>query len=1111
MKTEKDKKLSTHYFSTLNPKYEMRYILLIYLLLVSLLAYSQGGEEGSKAGDLNINVIPPNPTAAGLGKYGDIPVSLHTGTPSINIPLYTVQSGSIQVPISLSYHASSIRVEEVASWVGLGWSLNSGGVINRSIKGIPDEKVARAYSYTAFLNKFDGEIPVFYETTPADYVWLNTLTKGIWDTEPDEMRYSFPGGSGKFIMAGQPVLLPKRAIRITGDMTKGWTIVDEQGNTYLFDVAEQTKVSGQDYKDSYTTSYKLSKIIGVNGKDEVTFTYKDVALSQYFEVSEQEDYKRVTGRWSLASVSSGSSLSNFYSKVLTKITFPRGSVEFQSSRNREDLRIDPNLGNQREGVRLDAVVIADKTGKTIRRYDLHYAYFGNTANSHTGKRLKLTEVVENKGRGTGEKTHRFTYNATELPDRGSKQRDYWGYYNKGNAGTLLPGLNVSNGTLDYGNFTPDEDRSKACLLEQIDYPTGGYTRFEYEPHTFGSSRHDRVSPLQYTSHSVSVSAHRNIYNDDQLEATSAPMEIKEAQTVSIEATVKYPETGTAPKPDQQLTLILYPYLEITPENGAKGEPLYTWTQTDAGIKVLLEPGKYVLEARVTGYQYDSVQVVGYANYTTVVKDEQGNIRLNKPIGGVRIKRIITHDGMEASRDIVKNYSYATTDKPWQSSGFLHGLPEYAFGYTRYLPPDCQINEAGLCDYCGWATEEQHLVISSRSTLDLGGGPHVEYKEVTVEITGQGKTTSFFSIVRKSISVFGTFRGSDWRSGSLRKQIVKDEAGRTLQIVENEYDHIPLGRLTALRVTQLKNHYCSNDDYFDALYPRTFGQQVNPYASEFYYLSKSKTYVYDRTDADNERYALTETAYFYENPAHLQLTASTQTDSRGRTLYTTQTYPPDYAHPAPALARMQEKNQVASVVEQLVWQTNDRGEKELISARGTRYFVQDALALPREIYLLENTRPLKEGEFSPSADGDTFDAHYQKRATYHAYDDYGRILSYAKEDDVPTSYIWGYDRQYPVAQIANATYEEVAEILGSEPNLPAGLSTAQIQALKDGLPRALVTTYTYDPLIGMTSQTGPNGITVYYQYDSAGRLEAIRDHENNIVKSYQYHYKTEENE
>lgn len=64
-------------------------------------------------------------------------VNLTTGDLSYVLPLLNVPSPEGGYPITLSYHAG-IAMEQEASWVGLGWSLNT-GAINRNVNGYPDD------------------------------------------------------------------------------------------------------------------------------------------------------------------------------------------------------------------------------------------------------------------------------------------------------------------------------------------------------------------------------------------------------------------------------------------------------------------------------------------------------------------------------------------------------------------------------------------------------------------------------------------------------------------------------------------------------------------------------------------------------------------------------------------------------------------------------------------------------------------------------------------------------------------------------------------------------------------------------------------------------------
>ena len=73
--------------------------------------------------------------------------------------------------------------------------------------------------------------------------------------------------------------------------------------------------------------------------------------------------------------------------------------------------------------------------------------------------------------------------------------------------------------------------------------------------------------------------------------------------------------------------------------------------------------------------------------------------------------------------------------------------------------------------------------------------------------------------------------------------------------------------------------------------------------------------------------------------------------------------------------------------------------------------------------------------------------------------------------------------------------------GSEVNLIAALN-----ALRTTLPDAMVTTYTYKPLIGVSTVTDPKGDRINYIYDSFNRLQNVIDKNGNILSENMYNYK-----
>jgi YD repeat-containing protein len=148
--------------------------------------------------------------------------------------------------------------------------------------------------------------------------------------------------------------------------------------------------------------------------------------------------------------------------------------------------------------------------------------------------------------------------------------------------------------------------------------------------------------------------------------------------------------------------------------------------------------------------------------------------------------------------------------------------------------------------------------------------------------------------------------------------------------------------------------------------------------------------------------------------------------------------------------------------------------------------------------------------------------FRDKISYLAYDNKGNPLEVSKVDGTHIVYIWGYQQQHPIAKIENATYSQVAARVVDLQNKSnadndrtygasgkEGILRTSLASLRSSLPKAMVTTFTYDPLIGVTSITDPSGDTSYYIYDAFNRLQYIKDTKGQVLKEYRYHYKEPE--
>ena len=133
--------------------------------------------------------------------------------------------------------------------------------------------------------------------------------------------------------------------------------------------------------------------------------------------------------------------------------------------------------------------------------------------------------------------------------------------------------------------------------------------------------------------------------------------------------------------------------------------------------------------------------------------------------------------------------------------------------------------------------------------------------------------------------------------------------------------------------------------------------------------------------------------------------------------------------------------------------------------------------------------------------------YEDRLCY-TYDSYGNVSSVTTDGSTYTCYLWSYCNQYPIAQIVNVTYDALLSALGKNETWVEQLGNMTspdtemetINSLRQKLPEAQVYTYTHRILVGVTSITEPDGMTIYFEYDTFGRVVRSYILENGVPKT-----------
>ncbi len=1057
----------------------MRIKFLIFCSCVSLLFQQQVYAQASSASPLMDipHVIPPSPNAASLGKYGDVNVGEYTGAPSIGIPLYTITLGKYLLPITMNYTSSGLKVEEKSNWVGLGWSLSAGGVITRSMHGKPDEGGS---GYWSVGNWSDAQI-----LGPSPYLYSPAWSGG-YDLEPDIFYFNFAGRSGKFVMDANDGhnahCIPFQNLQIQHDNSlNGFTITDSEGNIYTFDVKETTNNESV----SFVSAWYLSKITTPAGI--INFTYNGNNEFNSSVQRSQIDFTRATGNVS-ADKNGSSNVSSIETNgnVLQQITAPGVAINFNVSRNRKDI---PQCSQ------LDNITIQDGQGQLRKQFTFDHSYFGNTASTRADDvRLKLDNIKEVSVNNDGQvKTHTFTYYSPEqVPALDSKAQDYWGFYNGYANGTLLVGADP----IDYpqiskvvggANREPVADNAVVGTLKTVIYPTGGTTTFIYEGNDYGFISGTPLNETEKVKNSVVASAARS--SSVNVPVNTKTFSISGSQNVGIQTSGSY--TGPAPVENGPSVVI-----NLVNSDGSRtnkySKIMINSTNMDY---VFLGQGNYELTASVDGTGQNATGTVYFTTPGNIIKTKKG--------GGVRIKQIINTDAITGNQNM-KNYTYVMKDDPSRSSGDIMSdfkFIEFQYGYmvrTSYTANYLSTTQGSTIGY--------KLVTSLEVTNGgtVNGTKESYYATAPTDLYGQNYeltngTLSPTSLSYKTLTDFDVYRGNLSRQAIYNAQgILIKESLSNYNIDANLNGTVP----NYLELSLKKG-------YMFAVCPSgcsdcSIGTSCN--GSHFYcILTKAKVlcpWIYktsttDRTyDINGQNATEVTTSFYYDNPVHAQVTRTETVNSKNQTISTTNKYPQDNITNLSSTAEAARQSLIQSHIISPMLEQTITNNGNLVKYTQTDYRNWTATVIEPEIITVQNGAGAAE-----------------KRIQFYNYDNWANILEQGKTSDTHEVYLWGYNSQYPVAKILGSSYNEVIQyvnqdVLTNTGNYSPDQVRTALNNIRVNLPKALVTTYTYIPLLGISSETDPSGKTTYYEYDGLGRLKLIRDLNNNIIKRFDYQYQAQ---
>ncbi|HXB93048.1 MAG TPA: hypothetical protein VNU72_12190, partial [Puia sp.] len=461
-------------------------------------------------------------------------VNYQTGAASVSIPIYNLHIGNLSVPVSLTYSASGIHVNDIFDEAGIGWTLNAGGVISRQVRDLPDDVKQDGSGANRTGWMFNGNGTAINNFTLAndnnpgtcadeasDIIYINNNFSNLWDLQPDIFTVSAPGLNCSLVydnVAGMFRTIPYQDLVINYTLSGGgngltpnlvsFTITNDKGITYIFGQPDAVHIQSANpgtittfarqyacYQNDvhFCNNWYLTSILDAGGNN-IVFRYNQGQTS----ISPTP----VTSIFGSGS-SSWTNTSQYTLNTTVTPQFLRCAAVYNQDYTVDSVHV--NRGSNYAGLYGEITGITGANGKT---YNFNYSWAGNNT-----KRDFLQSFGDYNCDATS--WYQFSYtginlsnNTSTLPDSGSVAQDYWGYYNGNTTATdLAPNLYVFPDNPSYPNLEryrlypltgypgttfvlpgnnrhPNATYITAGTLNQMTTPLGGTVTFTFEPNDY---------------------------------------------------------------------------------------------------------------------------------------------------------------------------------------------------------------------------------------------------------------------------------------------------------------------------------------------------------------------------------------------------------------------------------------------------------------------------------------------------------------------------------------------------------------------------------------------------------------------------------------------------